>query len=486
VGELNDASLKEFLLETAWFSLKAPAFRSDVRATQRNRIVRANAKLLDSQLPAGLKWVKKYTSSANYPTESLKVSNPLVDGEPQTGTWALVGARIEWVEELARARIGKLCLVEELARITTLTTGSESGKSLTRATELAALGFWVKVAREPHPWDRVDLIVRIDGIDPASRTLLEQDAEAGVLAADILSALNAVAPTNSFAGYTIMGRECVPEDDGATLSFQVGLVKSQTWTADKEQVAIKGVAGYRDYGQSRRVEGLSWAQATADLAAATAGTGFGFAHVGLRPMGDGRWALETDEVAIYTGTNDEHAVVMKWKSGKSSGKALLRIWYRRSVTAKNTLVGASGKAQTDYSYTWPGDESPTTFKHLECWIEDEPGPAYTVYQYLAENVIVGGVVPFGDDYSVNFPVKKVYTRATDNETKTVEYTKFVAQFTTDSAAWEWIEDFGDSPPEGWTGYSIVVDTPNVAKHGEYAFLATFLALHPSNIGNWTT
>ena len=470
MGELNEASLKEMLDEARGWQLLA---RGDLATLSRRVVERALFVASPSQGEGALKFLRKYVSAKNYSTASTTVTDPIVAGEPYDGVWALDGLRLEYLENRQNGGALQLAVVERLKLVVVL----DQATSALRAAALAGLGYSVKGALEAAPWDRIDRLVEVEGVALASRTMVETDSSSGLAASDLVTAFG-------MSGYAVLGREFVPDENNATGTVRIGFLKTQTFAADVEIVTKRGASGTRDYAQERRVEGLSWAQATADLAAATAGSGFALAARAVREMGAGRWALETDEGAAYIGTGDADALVIRWKANKSGGRALLRVWFRRTEMAKGTLVGGSGKAQSDYSYTWPGDEAATTFKHLESWIEPESGNTYTVWQQLAENVEVGGVVPFGSGYDVSFPTKRVYTRTSDDLTKTIQYQKFVAQFTTESDAWEWIEDFGDSPPEGWTGYHIVDDTSKVAKHGEYQFVATFVALHPTDVGEW--
>ena len=450
--------------------------RGDLATLSRRVVERALFVASPSQGEGALKWLRKYVSSKNYSTASTTVTDPIVAGEPYDGVWALDGLRLEYLENRQNGGALQLAVVERLKLVVAL-VANPTGSSETRGAALAGLGYSVKGALEAAPWDRIDRLVEVEGVALASRTMVETDGSDGITGAHLVSAFG-------MSGYAVLGREFVPDENNATGTVRIGFLKTQTFAADVETVTKRGASGTRDYAQERRVEGLSWTQATADLAAATAGSGFALAARAVREMGAGRWVLETDEGAAYTGTDNADALVIRWKANKSGGRALLRVWFRRTATAKGTLVGGSGKAQSDYSYTWPGDEAATTFKHLESWIEPESGNTYTVWQQLAENVEVGGVVPFGSGYDVSFPTKRVYTRTSDDLTKTIQYQKFVAQFTTEADAWEWIEDFGDSPPEGWTGYHIVDDTSKVAKHGEYQFVATFVALHPTDVGEW--
>jgi hypothetical protein len=480
VGELNEASLKEMLDEARGWQLLA---RGDLATLSRRVVERALFVASPSQGEGALKFLRKYVSAKNYSTASTTVTDPIVAGEPYDGVWALDGLRLEYLENRQNGGALQLAVVERLKLVVVL----DQATSALRAAALAGLGYSVKGALEAAPWDRIDRLVEVEGVALASRTMVETDSSSGIAASDLIGVT-----AFAMSGYAVLGREFVPDENNATGTVRIGFLKTQTFAADVETVTKRGASGTRDYAQERRVEGLSWTQATADLAAATAGSGFALAARAVREMGAGRWALETDEGAAYTGTGDADALVIRWKANKSGGRALLRVWFRRTATAKATLVGATkveevwvkGNAQSDYSYTWPGDEAATTFKHLESWIEPESGNTYTVWQQLAENVEVGGVVPFGSGYDVSFPTKRVYTRTSDDLTKTIQYQKFVAQFTTEADAWEWIEDFGDSPPEGWTGYHIVDDTSKVAKHGEYQFVATFVALHPTDVGEW--
>lgn len=471
----EEAGLKELLLETS-----AKLFgRSDGVATQRCRLRRYFPKCPQEQLEPGLKWLKKYTSSINYNTAKVTVAKPICDGEEHAGTWAGAKVGIEWHEGLRR-----LVLVQDLAKITTLTTGTGADKSLARAGELVAAGYGVQSVWDvtdqggETAWARsgVDLVTVVEGVDPASRGLVEADSTAGIQAADLVSAFG-------LSNCAVTRRVCEPSDDGATMRVVLGWARNsgKTWAAQKQLVGARDEGGH-GLAEMLEVRGLTPSEGdTAWTAAASAASNRVCAARDLL-LSAGRAVVRQTARITYSGTGDADATLIKIRAVGDSGKGLVRVWPRRGTTAKDTLTGSGGKAVSAYSYTFPGDGVATSLVHVECTVDDHGDGSWTVMQILAENALA--LTTWATGYTYYYTVRKMFTRATDDDVKLVTYTKYVAMRSTEKAAWDAIHDW--TPGNGNT--EIVEGSDGVVQKGKYQFLATWLTLDVTittgGVTNW--
>jgi hypothetical protein len=311
----------------------------------------------------------------------------------------------------------------------------------------------------------VDLVTVVEGVDPASRGLVEVDGAAGILAADLVTGF-------SLTSHTCVRRQCDSTNDGATLRVLLGWAKvsGKTWGTDAQMVGAQDEGGF-GLGESKEVRGLTAAEGdTAWTAAAAAG-------VANRVVGSRQYLLDGARAVIrqsvkrsYVETTGADATVIKIRSVGDSGKGLVRVWPRRSDTAKTTLTTGSGAAVSGTTYTFPGDTGATTLVHVECVVDDHGDGTFSVMQILAQNAEVLEV--WASAYTYYYSVRKMFTRTSDDQVKLVTYTKYVAMRSTEKKAWDAIKDW--SPANA--NVKIVEGSDGVVQKGKYQFLATWLTL----------
>ena len=284
-------------------------------------------------------------------------------------------------------------------------------------------------------------------------------------------------------GYVVTRRECEPANDGATCTVVLGWTKAsgKTWAANK------GMVGGRDEGgtgltELQELRGMTPAEGDAAwLAAGTANTDRVVASRDLL-LAAGRAVVRQSGRVTYAGTGDADATVIKLRSIGDSGKGLVRVWPRRTATAKGTLTGTGGKAVSGLSYTFPGGGGATSLVHVDCVVDDHGDGAWSVTQILAENALVFETWATG--YTYHYPVRKMQTRTADDHVKLITYTQYLAMRSTEKAAWDAIKD--------WTGATvneeIVEGSDGVVQKGKYQFLARWLTLDATittgGVGDW--
>jgi hypothetical protein len=320
-------------------------------------------------------------------------------------------------------------------------------------------------------WARsgVDLVTVVEGVDPASRGLVEVDGAAGIQAADLVTGF-------SLTDHVCVRRQCDSTNDGATLRVLLGWAKvsGKTWGTTGANAQMVGAQDEGGFGleESKELRGLTAAEGdTAWTAAALAGP--------ARVMGSRQYLLDGARAVIrqsvkrsYVETTGADATVIKIRSVGDSGKGLVRVWPRRSDTAKTTLTTGSGAAVSGTTYTFPGDTGATTLVHVECVVDDHGDGTFSVMQILAQNAEVLEV--WASAYTYYYSVRKMFTRTSDDQVKLVTYTKYVAMRSTEKKAWDAIQGWAPSPANA--NHKIVEGSDGVVQKGKYQFLATWLTL----------
>ena len=463
--------------------------------------------------------------AARRTTGSDPVTNPTLDGVAMGAGRTFAVSNVQG----QRSEDGSGVIQETLTEVTTFASAVSSSQIATalrarsmrvrhEASVLALFSLYEGAGNE--------LAVEIPALHPGTTTWVK--CMQTVLDADLTAAFAAL--PSAGAGWTYAQRLWTrPEDNSATLLLlfkRRAWSGAKTWTADAVGVGVRNQSGharafsselaglsmaqalvqYKALGQS--LTAAVWASGTAYvigdyvtraaktyicIARHTAGADFttdlnnGCWAAGtmlvderrLTDRGEGQFAAGATLVPAYDGDADADAVILRVKPAMGQTATVLRVWPFRTILARRSLCGefddATGCAVKAYSYGWPRYDVPTSkwttttvaLSHADLHIDDHGDGRWTVRQLLVyDNDTTIYYTKTGNEY-------KEYTRATDDETKTVTYRWHAALKSTRAAAYDYIAGLPN----------VVGGTKSVQQLGPFQFEAR--CLQWIRTGDWT-
>jgi len=410
------------------------------------------------KLIRGWPWITGYSdTSGNATIQSLfttlnavtTYTNPQANGITYTGTFVLSENR--GADESEDGRAARDCrIVQELSKVKTVTDVSSMGtpdKNADRTT-MNFLGF--------QEGEKHRIFHKYSNLNPANR-----------------ATAMGLSPTET--GYTIVKREfftekdktgtlhVVFEDDNWTLSDTNGIA----WNDSRVRV------GYQNYdnsdntaghglGEVHQLTGLNKrVQDTAFHAAWVGDTNRVVTNVRRSERANGEYAVQQNQRISYQGTADSNALIVRIRSNTGSQTpALGRVWFRRTLAAKNTLTDTGGNARTSFSFEGGNYSSATTD------ITDHGDGTYTVSQNSIANdtTFSAGTTYFTDSTLI----QKTFTRSKDNWVKKIFYWKFVSMKSSEKVARNYISGI----PTATQG--VVPGSDHVVRTAPFVYRATAL------------
>jgi len=208
---------------------------------------------------------------------------------------------------------------------------------------------------------------------------------------DLLAAVGAAAAETPPATYTFVRFEDGKDGDGFYRRRYD--YEKVTWTNFTD--ATPGLSTFKQVSE-RSTEGNGIARGhqacaldadhvDAEFAAITdaiTASGYVLTSKGIQVQARGEFALTASETSVYSGTTAADALVVRVTTAGSdegaSAGALQRIWFRRTETARDTLITAStGEARIAYTF------ETREYQHRGFHVTDHHDGAYTVTQTLS-------------------------------------------------------------------------------------------------------
>lgn len=192
-------------------------------------------------------------------------------------------------------------------------------------------------------------------------------------------------------------------------------------------------------------------------------------------------AASKRKVRVYDGVEDGDAVIVEIMPPiNGDGRALVRTWFMRNLTAKTALIAASGKAVSTYSYTFPGDGTDaTTLRPKRVVVTDYGNGAYDVTQYLVDAGDSSAAVHETFFESIQ-SVKMVETRSKDDMIKVKTYTEWVCMKPTRKEAWEYCHDTSNLVNK-YANHVIIRGSTRVTSIGPWKYEAYRLTQNPATM-----
>jgi len=282
---------------------------------------------------------------------------------------------------------------------------------------------------------------------------------------------SAVSGETTPSGYELVDFKDALAGDGSwgRLYLYEKVTWSKRWATDKVLVQESASGGF-NAEQIHRAPGVSKTNSATDYGNITADAGYVLEMIQRLEKAHGEFELVRRQKYAGTGTTDDDAVIITLKASvaNSTRKELLRVWWRRSATAKDTLIGVGGTAISNYVYDG------TSYTHAKVTIRDHGDNAFSVFQHL---------VDFTDTLNVywtkTWPEIRVHTQTKNNEKQILTYTKHVSREWTEQNAWDYIEGLQ-------SGKTYVIEgSSRVIEEAPLLFRATCVTIDTSSgIGDW--
>lgn len=304
--------------------------------------------------------------------------------------------------------------------------------------------------------------------------------------ANLVTRVERIPDVSADVGWTYVDRQWTENTDG-TASL-TGLFRrvdwDNTWSdAIERSEGNGGQIGGLDLSTEAWAASWLWRAddiATADAAAAYLAaaaedlslTNQGVVGVTMSEQGEGRYAISQSVQRFYNGATDSDAIVLKIKPGMSGAQtpSIVRVWYRRTKAAKNTLTAytpAYGPARSNYTF------ETVLYTHADCDISDHGDGAYTVRQYL---VFTGDENVYYHHY---WEEKAIRTRSTDDFVKVITYEHHERAFSSEDAAKTYIKSVVNDD-----GQEIKAGSVSGVKRGRFLYIAKWT--ERKIVSNWTS
>lgn len=377
--------------------------------------------------------------------EALKTvysyTNPLANNKQYTGKFIV--SEVKGIDENEQGVNDRACSI-----IQTLTLVKAT------ITNVASLGTAIKMAdRETLNYlgfqegEKFRIYYRYNNIDPADK--------------DVCMGLSVTAPT--FTGFTFsqIKSEFKIEADQTGTFFVVfeadnwNKTASVVWATDKVEVGEGDTGGF-GLNEHHQATGLSKSSyAAAFTAAKTADSNRVIGDVRLIEKANGEYQVDRQQKISYSGDSTATVTYVKEIIAIGTRDAEChRVWWRRTATARDTLIAVGGPARINFTY------NSITYFHRMFDITDHGDGTFTVFQV--------GILPSGgssswptttDTYASNteYYMRK-YVFEEVSQSRKYYYKRFVIRtqwkyFATESAASNWVQDLSDpvAPHSGTTG-----------------------------------
>ena len=297
-------------------------------------------------------------------------SNPKIDQQTHTGTFVNVS-----IELLAQQDRG-VTVRQELLLVNTL-AGSDSATLATNLAALASLN------------TRDNEILNLFGLQTG-----EGDNQGFIFSTLNPSAANKTACMDTITDADLVAQLAVgwtyadrhwKEEKGGAATFAVAFRKV-AWTnawSDADQVRDGKVNGFGRI-KSSAVRGVSSTSITSLLSdAISPDDGFVVLNVSVSEAANGSLDAFNMQGTAFTSVTDY--LLVSWERALNNNpRRLTRVWFRRSATAKDTLVDTGGTAQADFSYAWPDETNIVAYVHSQCVVRPHGDRTYDVIQHLED------------------------------------------------------------------------------------------------------
>jgi hypothetical protein len=272
----------------------------------------------------------------------------------------------------------------------------------------------------------------------------------------LLLTASAGAETTPPTGYTFIGFDDTKDSDGFYgRRYDYEKVTWINHTPTAFRVVGEDNSDGNGLAQDKQACAVPQDKTTAAFAAITQDAGYVLSSKGISPQGNGEFSLHMRQTSVYAGTASSDALVVQVSQSSASASAsgaIQRIWFRRTLEAKNTLVTATtGEARKNYLF------EERTYSHRSFVVTDHNDGAYTVVQSLAigapnayvnrkdrtdeylirrEKVVIR---ISGGSESFEACIKSDYGKIYDED-------DYASEQATSDAAWEWAKE-AKSPHE---------------------------------------
>jgi hypothetical protein len=296
-------------------------------------------------------------------------------------------------------------------------------------------------------------------------------------------------PTDT--GYTIVRRKVdIEEDKSATLTvtFETDTWATKTWQSDKVKVgwtnndtkwgSENGNKGGAGIERTYELTGIPKGQrATIIPFARKADTHFVAQNVTIVERQDGEYVVRQGAGRCFESTTDTAAMIESAKSqvyGAKNG-GLVRIWPRRTYTAKETLISTSGKAISNYTY--PVDS--VLYIHDEVNVRGNGDGTFDVRQTL-QRLGSGSTSQSAYFNDTMYVETQVHTRTKDDKIKKVTVYKWVGCVPSEASGRAFIKGKKSG------SYEIIKGSDRVTRKDDYFYIAEVCIFNPAaDITNWT-
>jgi hypothetical protein len=292
----------------------------------------------------------------------------------------------------------------------------------------------------------------------------------------------ALAPTTTATGYTITKRDWKVEND-KTATLTVGFEKNtwgpKVWATNKVKVSYSGYdarsnpetltgrTGGSGLEEEWQLTGVNATGYTGALVKAQRGdTHRVVQNVTVVERANGEYVVSNRQGISYNSTTATGAFIARITGSMLGAQQAgqVRVWPRRTLFAKNKLVGTAGAAISD-----SGD-----MLHDHVDITDHKDGTFTVTQY---QTTINGSSGFtaADVYfaRIRRTEMKEFHRTKDDFIKKIYYQKFIKCFPSEADAQNWIKTLRQttSPYQTDTSVTLVKGSDIVTRKDKYYFIA---------------